>query len=104
VATWLGQVKWAVGVVVMLAVPVAYILYKRRQRAIFLRDHEMSRITAEELLERIKAGEELTIVDLRHPLDFLPDPRTLPGALRISPKDLPAAKLAADREVILYCT
>ncbi len=30
------------------------------------------------------------IVDLRHPLDYLPDPRVLPGALRIGPNEIKA--------------
>jgi membrane protein DedA with SNARE-associated domain/rhodanese-related sulfurtransferase len=46
------------------------------------------------------------IIDLRHPLDYLPDPRVLPGAVRIGPADLArhAAQIPRDRDVILYCT
>ncbi len=46
------------------------------------------------------------IVDLRHPLDYLPDPRVLPGAVRIGPADLArhADQIPRDRDVILYCT
>jgi len=46
------------------------------------------------------------IVDLRHPLDYLPDPRVLPGALRIGPNELKAHSeiIPRDRDVILYCT
>ena len=46
------------------------------------------------------------IVDLRHPLDYLPDPRVLPGAVRIGPSELArcAADIPRDRDVILYCT
>lgn len=46
------------------------------------------------------------IVDLRHPLDYLPDPRVLPGAVRIGPADLArhAEQIPRDRDVILYCT
>jgi membrane protein DedA with SNARE-associated domain/rhodanese-related sulfurtransferase len=46
------------------------------------------------------------IVDLRHPLDYLPDPRVLPGAVRIGPAELAlcAADIPRDRDVILYCT
>jgi rhodanese-related sulfurtransferase len=44
--------------------------------------------------------------DLRHPLELLPAPFTLPGALRISPEILAARdqEIPRDREVILYCT
>lgn len=46
------------------------------------------------------------VVDLRHPLDYLPDPRVLPGALRILPSDLAqhADIIPRDRDVVLYCT
>lgn len=46
------------------------------------------------------------VVDLRHPLDYLPDPRVLPGALRILPSDLQAHSevIPRDRDVVLYCT
>ncbi len=46
------------------------------------------------------------IVDLRHPLDYLPDPRVLPGAVRIGPNELTAHNeiIPRDRDVILYCT
>jgi len=46
------------------------------------------------------------IVDLRHPLDYLPDPRVLPGAVRIGPTELArhAERIPRDRDVILYCT
>jgi rhodanese-related sulfurtransferase len=46
------------------------------------------------------------IVDLRHPLDYLPDPRVIPGAVRIGPSELPlrADRIPRDRDIILYCT
>jgi membrane protein DedA with SNARE-associated domain/rhodanese-related sulfurtransferase len=46
------------------------------------------------------------IVDLRHPLDYLPDPRVLPGALRIGPNEITqhSEMIPRDRDVILYCT
>ncbi len=46
------------------------------------------------------------IVDLRHPLDYLPDPRVLPGAVRIGPTELAAHadRIPRDRDIILYCT
>jgi membrane protein DedA with SNARE-associated domain/rhodanese-related sulfurtransferase len=46
------------------------------------------------------------IVDLRHPLDYLPDPRVLPGAIRIGPNEIARCVYAfpRDRDVILYCT
>lgn len=46
------------------------------------------------------------IVDLRHPLDFLAVPRTLPNALRMNPDEVTKrwAELPANRDIVVYCT
>lgn len=77
--------------------------YRRKQ---FIREVAASRIEPEELHDLILAGEVPYIVDLRHPLDFLVDPRTVPGAVRISPDEIEAHSevIPRDRDVILYCT
>ena len=84
----------------------AYIVQKLVARRHFLQQLAKDRITPAELQEKIVAGELVTIVDLRHPLDFLPDPRVLPGALRMSPDELDhrVAEIPLDREIIVYCT
>jgi len=52
------------------------------------------------------AGEPVYIVDLRHPLELLPDPFMLPGALHLSPDELRARnkEIPRDRDIVLYCT
>jgi membrane protein DedA with SNARE-associated domain len=84
----------------------AYIAYKFIARQRFLRELRIARITADELKQKIDAGEELVIVDLRHSLDFEADPQTIPGAFRMDAKDLEEKddRLPRDRDVILYCT
>lgn len=66
----------------------------------------MARITPEELKARLDSGEDVTIVDLRHPVEHRSDPRTLPGALHYAPADLERLEelLPLDGEVVLYCT
>ena len=83
-----------------------YILYKFIGRQRFLRQLRISRITVEELKGKMDDGEEVMVVDLRHPLDFEADPETIPGAFRIDAKELEekSDRLPNDREVILYCT
>lgn len=85
---------------------VGYIVMKWRERRQFLKSLVADRIQPEELLAMLNRGEPLTIIDLRHPLDALPDPRTLPGALRMTPDELRKrqAEIPRDRGVILYCT
>ena len=84
----------------------AYIGKKYHDRRAFLRSLVAERITTEELYERLKKGTPITIVDLRHPLDALPDPRTLPGAIRMTPEELRERhiEIPRDRGVVLYCT
>jgi membrane protein DedA with SNARE-associated domain len=92
--------------VLLIAVLLGYIAYKFIARQRFLRELRIGRITALELKEKLDAGEELTIIDLRHSMDFEADPETIPGAFRIDAKELEDKddRLPPDREVILYCT
>jgi membrane protein DedA with SNARE-associated domain/rhodanese-related sulfurtransferase len=77
----------------------------------FLKGVRERRIDPEQLFDMIETAERQGnippfIVDLRHPLDYLPDPRVVPGAVRVSPADLTSHQklLPRDRDVILYCT
>lgn len=98
----LGNVVVAL-LVLLLA---AYILRKYLARRRFERELWMARISPEELKAKLDAAEAVAIVDLRHPLDFLPYPQVLPGALRLSPDDVEQRhpEIPRDREIILYCT
>lgn len=93
-------------VVILLGILAGYITYKSVARQRFLRQLRISRISVQELKEKIDAREELVIVDLRHSLDFEADPETIPGAFRMDAKELEEKtdRLPHDREVILYCT
>jgi membrane protein DedA with SNARE-associated domain len=84
----------------------AYIAYKFLARRRFLRELRIARITVDELKQKIDAGEELVIVDLRHSLDFEADPDTIPGAFHLDANELEKedGRLPRDREIILYCT
>lgn len=92
--------------VVILGALAGYIAYKFIGRQRFLRELRISRITVEELKEKIDSGEELAIVDLRHSMDFEAEPETIPGAFRMDAKELQEKtdRLPRDREIILYCT
>lgn len=93
--------------VVVLALGLAgYIFYKFAARQKFLRDLRISRISVDELKDKMDAGEQLAIFDLRHSLDFEADPETIPGALHMDAKDLGESPelLQENREIILYCT
>ncbi len=84
----------------------SYILYKYLARKKFLRNLRISRISVDELKAKLDAGENLSIVDLRHSLDFEADPETIPGAVHLDSTELTEKSelLPRDREIILYCT
>ena len=85
---------------------VAYVLNRWRERERFLRQVKGDRITPDELKHKLESGENVVIVDLRHPLDVLSNPRTLPGALQISPEELESrhGEITRDGEIVLFCT
>lgn len=82
------------------------LLWRVMQQRMFLREMRMARIFPDELKAQMDRGDEVFIVDLRHPLDYLPDPRTLPGALLLSPEKLKQelTLIPKNREVVLFCT
>jgi len=92
--------------VVLAGALAAYIGYKFVARQRFLRELRIARITADELKEKIDAGEQVTIVDLRHSLDFEAEPEIIPGALHMEAQELEEKndRLPRDVEVVLYCT
>jgi membrane protein DedA with SNARE-associated domain len=92
--------------VLFLAVFIVYIAYRVFERERFLIKVRGDRITPEELKLKMDAGEPVRIIDLRHPLDLLPDPHTLPNALRISPEELEVrhTEISRDGDVVLFCT
>lgn len=92
---------------VLVAVALAaYVMRKWWERRRFLKSIAEERITPEEVLRKLESGESVAIVDLRHPLDMLPDPRILPGAIRLTIEELEArhGEIPRDRDIILYCT
>ncbi|MGA9643910.1 MAG: DedA family protein/thiosulfate sulfurtransferase GlpE [Terriglobales bacterium] len=79
--------------------------FYQRRRA----EHDLkavARISPQEVRDLITAGANPYIIDLRHPLDMLADPRMIPGAIRLTPDELSKqnAEIPRDREIILYCT
>ena len=88
----------------VLAMVAAWIGWKFLQRQRFLRKLAVARITPSELQQRLTAGEELLIVDLRSGIGT--EPALIPGAVRISPEELShrGQEIPRDREIILFCS
>jgi len=104
---WLGHFAIVIFVLMVLGF-LAHRIWKQRK---FLQQVRELRLEPSELKTLLDIAETNHtpppfIVDLRHPLDSLPDPRVLPGALRIGPNELRQHSeiIPRDRDVILYCT
>ncbi len=98
----IGSVVFEAG----LALVVGNVLVKYVQRRRFFKELYKSRITPQDLRELIDSGTRVVIVDLRHPLDSIADPRGIPGAIRMLPDDVTqrASTLPVDEDIVLYCT
>jgi membrane protein DedA with SNARE-associated domain/rhodanese-related sulfurtransferase len=99
---WAGRFS---GALLLLAILGFFIARVYRRRTV-IKKLVASRLEPEELKRQLDAGEPVYIVDLRHPLELLPDPFTLPGALHFSPESLAARHLEIprDRDIVLFCT
>ncbi|HUY80262.1 MAG TPA: VTT domain-containing protein [Acidobacteriaceae bacterium] len=94
------------GVVLFVLLLVAFVVWRFLRQKAFMNEIRMARVAPEEVKAMLDDGKPVFIVDLRHPLDYLPDPRTIPGAILLSPDKLVArcAEIPRDRDVILFCT
>ena len=97
--------------VVFLLLVAGFILWRVVKQRRFMAQVRDLRLAPEELKAMLDeaaldGSPQPYIVDLRHPLDYLPDPRVLPGAVRIGPNELAhhAERIPRDRDIILYCT
>jgi len=102
---WLHRLGASLAVALLGSI-AAYVLWKYVQRQRFLRELRIARVSPEELQQKLAAGEDVVIVDLRHSVDFGVDPRTPPGALRMDVEELKRrhGEIPRDRDVVLYCT
>ncbi len=100
--SWVGHFAGILFVLALLGF-VGQRIY--RQQA-FLKQVRTSRLEPHELKSMMENGHSLFIVDLRHPLDFLGDPRVLPGARHYTPEALVqhSPEIPRDRDIVLYCT
>ena len=93
-------------VAVLAAVLAVYVLWKFIQRRRFLRRLRTARITPKELMDKLTAKENISIVDLRQPIDIEAFPQMIPGALRIAMEEIEERhrEIPRDRDVVLYCS
>jgi membrane protein DedA with SNARE-associated domain/rhodanese-related sulfurtransferase len=99
---WAGRFS---GALLVLAI-LAFLIVRIIRRRMVIKKLIASRLEPEELKRLLDAGEEVYIVDLRHPRELADDPFTLPGAILFSPKSLAERhhEIPRDRNVVLFCS
>jgi membrane protein DedA with SNARE-associated domain len=82
-----------------------YIVWKYFRRRRFLKQLFVTRISPEELKEKIDAGEEVLILDVRHILEFEALPQIIAGAFHLPIEEIGKTvfQIPGDREVVLCC-
>jgi membrane protein DedA with SNARE-associated domain/rhodanese-related sulfurtransferase len=99
---WAGRFS---GALLILGI-VGFFLARLIRQRMELKELRAARLEPEELKRQLDSGAAAYIVDLRHPLELLADPFTLPGALHFSPDALAARhhEIPRDRDIVLFCT
>jgi len=102
VLDWVGRFS---GGLLLLGI-VGFFVARILRRRVIMKELAAARLDPADLKRQLDEGEEVFIVDLRHPLEFLPDPYTLPGAMHFSPESLQSRhhEIPRDRDVVLFCT
>jgi rhodanese-related sulfurtransferase len=90
----------------VLALAALYIGYKYFQRRRLLHDLRVSRISVDELHQKVEAGENPMILDLRSVTELNSDPTVIRGALHMTMDEVEHRQLEIprDRDIILYCS
>lgn len=67
---------------------------------------EVTRVTVDEVKERMNRGEQFTFVDTRNPKAWAEAETKLPGAIRVPADEVEQHlnQIPHDRTVITYCT
>jgi rhodanese-related sulfurtransferase len=81
-------------------------LWMRRARLHAKDEMEQHSITAEALHASLASNPKILLYDVRQPLDLLAYPEIIPGARRISPKDVieNPALIPKEKDSVIYCT
>ena len=90
----------------LLGLAALYIAYKYSQRQRLLHELRMARITADELRQKLDAGENPVILDLRSSTEVAQDPAGILGAIHLGLDEIEKRQreFPHDRDIIVYCS
>jgi len=83
----------------------AYVAFKFWQRQKLIRELRMARITTSELRQKLEAGEDFVLLDLRSSAAIAEDPSVIQGAVHISLEEIDKRhqEIPRDRDIVVYC-
>ena len=99
---WVGRFSGALLVLGVLGFLVGRVVRRR----MVIKKLVAARLEPEELKRQLDEGEQVFIMDLRHPLELVPEPFTLPGARHFAPESLATRhqEIPRDRDIVLFCS
>jgi rhodanese-related sulfurtransferase len=91
---------------VVAGLATIYIAYKYFQRRRLFKALRMARITVDELYQKLAAGENPVILDLRSLVEVERDPSLIRGALHMTMEEVRHRhrEIPRDRDIVLYCS
>lgn len=94
----------AVTLAVIFAVVLSVVFWIKRARD----RHELEQhsITPEDLYTLFTSNQDVLVFDVRQPLDLLSDSEIIPGAKRLSPKEVlqNPSLIPKEKDSVIYCT
>jgi membrane protein DedA with SNARE-associated domain/rhodanese-related sulfurtransferase len=90
----------------LVGLALLYVAHRYWQRSALLRELRMARVTVAELRQKLDAGENPVILDLRSEAELERDPSIIQGAKHLRLEEIGARRheFPHDRDVILYCS
>ncbi|MGA2245028.1 MAG: DedA family protein/thiosulfate sulfurtransferase GlpE [Verrucomicrobiota bacterium] len=90
----------------LLALLALYIAGKFWQRQRLLRELRAARITVAELLQKVEAGENPVILDLRSSAELSLSPSLIRGAIHVDADEIArrSHEIPRDRDIVVYCS
>jgi rhodanese-related sulfurtransferase len=90
--------------VVLALLSLPFVLWRKHKKD--QREIEQHSITVEDLHALLASNPEVSLFDVRQPLDLLAYPEIIPGARRIAPNEVleNPSLIPQEREAIVYCT
>ncbi len=90
----------------LVGLALLYIAFKYWQRQRLLRELRAARITVAELRQKLDAGENLIIIDLRSRAELAQDRSIIQGAVHLDLGDIEMRhhEFPHDRDIVMYCS